>query len=111
MTEPAIAIADLQKTYAGGKRALDHVSLDVPRGQIFGLLGPNGAGKSTFMRILAGVLEPTSGSVTLEGRDVLAEPSALWSVLGLVAAFLAAAARAANDASTQNCYPSRPCAA
>jgi len=61
--------------------ALQGVSLDIGTG-MFGLLGPNGAGKSTFMRILAGVLEPTSGSVTLDGRDVLAEPHALWSVLG-----------------------------
>jgi ABC-type multidrug transport system ATPase subunit len=57
------------------------VSLDIGTG-MFGLLGPNGAGKSTFMRIVAGVLEPTSGSVTLDGRDVLADPNSLWTVLG-----------------------------
>ena len=45
MDEPAIRIDPLCKTYAGGKRALDGISFDVPRGQIFGLLGPNGAGK------------------------------------------------------------------
>ena len=47
MDEPAIRIESLSKTYEGGKRALNEVSFDVPRGQIFGLLGPNGAGKST----------------------------------------------------------------
>ena len=59
MTEPAIRIRDLSKTYAGGKRALDQVSFDVPRGQIFGLLGPNGAGKSTLINILAGLVVKT----------------------------------------------------
>ncbi|MBV8237394.1 MAG: ATP-binding cassette domain-containing protein, partial [Sphingomonas sp.] len=48
MTDAAIAIRDLSKTYQGGKRALDNVTFDVPAGTIFGLLGPNGAGKSTL---------------------------------------------------------------
>ena len=56
MTNPsaAIAIDSLSKTYKGGKVALDNVSFDVPRGQIFGLLGPNGAGKSTLINIQIG---------------------------------------------------------
>jgi ABC-type multidrug transport system ATPase subunit len=60
---------------------LQGITLEVPKG-MFGLLGPNGAGKSTFMRILAGLLEPTSGSVTLDGMDVLADPRKLWGQLG-----------------------------
>jgi ABC-2 type transport system ATP-binding protein len=76
-----LSVRNLVKVYPGPVTALQGVSLDIGTG-MFGLLGPNGAGKSTFMRILAGVLEPTSGSVTLDGRDVLAEPSALWAVLG-----------------------------
>jgi len=76
-----LSVRNLVKVYPGPVTALQGVSLDIGTG-MFGLLGPNGAGKSTFMRILAGVLEPTSGSVTLDGRDVLADPSALWSVLG-----------------------------
>jgi len=76
-----LSVRNLVKVYPGPVTALQGVSLDIGTG-MFGLLGPNGAGKSTFMRIVAGVLEPTSGSVTLDGRDVLAEPEALWSVLG-----------------------------
>src|SRR3954466_9054299 len=76
-----LSVRNLVKVYPGPVTALQGVSLDIGTG-MFGLLGPNGAGKSTFMRILAGVLEPTSGSVTLDGRDVLADPSSLWTVLG-----------------------------
>ena len=65
MTEPAIRIESLSKTYsskgAEPKRALNEVSFDVPRGQIFGLLGPNGAGKSTLINILAGLVVKTGG--------------------------------------------------
>jgi ABC-type multidrug transport system ATPase subunit len=57
----------LTKIYPGPVTALNGIDLDVPAG-MFGLLGPNGAGKSTFMKILAGLLEPTSGEVTLDGR-------------------------------------------
>jgi ABC-type multidrug transport system ATPase subunit len=67
--------------YPGPVTALNGVDLDVPAG-MFGLLGPNGAGKSTFMRILAGLLEPTSGTVTLDGHDILGDPKWLAPRLG-----------------------------
>ena len=69
-SDAAISIQNLSKTYEGGKQALDDVSLDVPRGQIFGLLGPNGAGKSTLINILAGLVDKTSGSATVWGFDI-----------------------------------------
>lgn len=71
----------LTKIYPGPVTALNGVDLDVTPG-MFGLLGPNGAGKSTFMKILAGLLEPTSGSVTLDGVDILKDPKWLWPRLG-----------------------------
>jgi ABC-type multidrug transport system ATPase subunit len=71
----------LVKIYPGPVTALNGIDLDVPPG-MFGLLGPNGAGKSTFMKILAGLLEPTSGSVTLDGTDILKNPEWLWPRLG-----------------------------
>jgi ABC-type multidrug transport system ATPase subunit len=71
----------LVKVYPGPVTALNGVDLDVAPG-MFGLLGPNGAGKSTFMKIIAGLLEPTSGAVTLDGSDILANPDALWPRLG-----------------------------
>jgi ABC-2 type transport system ATP-binding protein len=76
-----LAIRNLVKVYPGPVAALQGISLDIPSG-MFGLLGPNGAGKTTFMRILAGVLEPTSGSVELDGLNVLANPDALRASLG-----------------------------
>jgi len=76
-----LSIRGLVKVYPGPVAALQGVDLDVPVG-MFGLLGPNGAGKSTLMRILAGLLEPTSGRVHLEGRDVLADPSVVRRTLG-----------------------------
>ena len=71
----------LVKVYPGPVTALNGIDLDVPPG-MFGLLGPNGAGKSTFMKILAGLLEPTSGRVTLDGEDILTHPERLWPRLG-----------------------------
>ena len=71
----------LTKIYPGPVTALNGVDLDVAPG-MFGLLGPNGAGKSTFMKILAGLLEPTSGTVALDGADTLADPKSLWPRLG-----------------------------
>ncbi len=76
-----LSVRALTKIYPGPVTALNGVDLDVPPG-MFGLLGPNGAGKSTFMKIIAGLLEPTSGSVTLDGVDVLADPKSLWPRLG-----------------------------
>jgi ABC-type multidrug transport system ATPase subunit len=76
-----LSIRDLVKVYPGPVAALQGVDLDVPVG-MFGLLGPNGAGKSTLMRVLAGLLEPTSGSVHLDGQDVLADPALVRRTLG-----------------------------
>jgi ABC-2 type transport system ATP-binding protein len=84
MDEAAIRIESLSKTYAGGKRALDGVSFDVPRGQIFGLLGPNGAGKSTLINILAGLVVKTSGTVTIWGFDLDERPRNSKRSIGVV---------------------------
>jgi ABC-2 type transport system ATP-binding protein len=84
VTDAAISIRDLQKTYAGGKRALDGVSLDVPRGQIFGLLGPNGAGKSTLINILSGMVSKTGGEVSIWGFDIDEHPRNAKRAIGIV---------------------------
>src|SRR5690606_27815004 len=80
----AISIRDLEKTYQGGKRALDGISLDVPRGQIFGLLGPNGAGKSTTINILAGMVMKTGGAASIWGFDIDASPRNAKRAIGIV---------------------------
>jgi len=84
MTDAAIAIRDLSKTYEGGKRALDGVTFDVPAGTIFGLLGPNGAGKSTLINILAGLVRKTSGSASIWGFDIDAHPRNAKASIGIV---------------------------
>jgi ABC-2 type transport system ATP-binding protein len=76
-----LAIRELTKTYSGGVRALRGVSLDIPEG-MFGLIGPNGAGKSTLMKILATLLDPDSGSATLDGLDLVGNKDATRRVLG-----------------------------
>ncbi|WP_093296355.1 ABC transporter ATP-binding protein [Sphingomonas sp. NFR04] len=84
MTQAAIAIDTLCKTYQGGKRALDGVTFEVPRGQIFGLLGPNGAGKSTLINILAGLVNKTDGKVSIWGFDIDAHPRNAKASIGIV---------------------------
>jgi ABC-2 type transport system ATP-binding protein len=76
-----LVVRNLMKVYPGPVAALQGIDLDLDNG-MFGLLGPNGAGKTTLMRILAGLLEPTSGEVTLDGEDVLKRPQRLWTTLG-----------------------------
>ena len=76
-----LCIRGLVKVYPGPVTALNGIDLDVAAG-MFGLLGPNGAGKSTFMKILAGLLEPTSGTVTLDRADILDHPESPWPRLG-----------------------------
>ncbi len=84
MTDAAIKIDNLSKTYQGGKRALDGVTFDVPQGTIFGLLGPNGAGKSTLINILAGLVNKTSGSASIWGFDIDAQPRNAKNSIGIV---------------------------
>ena len=84
MTDAAIVISELEKTYAGGKQALAGISFDVPRGQIFGLLGPNGAGKSTLINILAGLVKKTGGSASIWGFDIEAHPRNAKRSIGIV---------------------------
>jgi ABC-2 type transport system ATP-binding protein len=86
--EAAIRINALAKTYEAkgvpAKRALDSVSFDVPRGQIFGLLGPNGAGKSTLINILAGLVIKSGGSATIWGFDIDEHPRNAKRSIGIV---------------------------
>jgi ABC-2 type transport system ATP-binding protein len=84
MSEAAISIRNLEKTYRGGKRALDGVSIEVPRGQIFGLLGPNGAGKSTMINILAGLVNKTGGTAEIWGFDIDRHPRNAKASIGIV---------------------------
>jgi ABC-2 type transport system ATP-binding protein len=84
MTQSAIVIRDLAKTYAGGKVALGGVSFDVPRGQIFGLLGPNGAGKSTLINILSGMVRKTGGTAEIWGFDIDEHPRNAKNSIGIV---------------------------
>ena len=84
MSEAAISIRNLEKTYKGGKRALDGVSIDVPRGQIFGLLGPNGAGKSTLINILAGLVGKSGGEAAIWGFDIDRHPRNAKASIGIV---------------------------
>jgi ABC-2 type transport system ATP-binding protein len=80
---PAIEIRDLRKLY-GAKAAVDGLSLTVPRGTFFGFLGPNGAGKSTTIRMLTGLIPPTSGSIELLGMPIEGHELEIKRRIGLV---------------------------
>src|SRR4051794_7321385 len=80
--EPAVVVEGLQKSF-GSVQALRGIDLTVERGIVLGLLGPNGAGKTTAVRILTTLLKPTAGRATVLGHDVVREPAAVRSVIGL----------------------------
>jgi len=84
-SERAIDIDALSLTYADGTRAVQNVTLSVPQGEFFGFLGPNGAGKTTTIKVLATLLEPTSGAVEVNGFDVLRERTAVRASIGYMA--------------------------
>jgi ABC-2 type transport system ATP-binding protein len=78
-----VQIVDLTRTY-GAFVAVDGMRLDIPDGAVFGLLGPNGAGKSTTVKCIAGLLRPTSGTITVNGIDVTEKPLEVKAMIGYV---------------------------
>jgi ABC-2 type transport system ATP-binding protein len=82
-TTPAIEMTDLCKTF-GTFKAVDHLSLTVQQGEIFGLLGPNGSGKTTTINMVSGLSKPTSGQVTVMGYDILHDTRKVRQLLGAV---------------------------
>ena len=89
MTDTAIIVKNLSKHYGSGERAvkaLDHVTLTIPSGTVFGLLGPNGAGKTTLIKVLTGITDITEGDASVAGFDVRTESMAVRARIGWVAA-------------------------
>jgi ABC-2 type transport system ATP-binding protein len=81
---PMVRIANVRKVYATGFEALKGVSLDIHEGEILALLGPNGAGKTTLISTICGITQPTSGTITVGGYDVVTAYRGARSLIGLV---------------------------
>ncbi len=79
-----ISVRNLAKTYASGHSALKNIDLEIRKGEIFALLGPNGAGKTTLIGIICGIVNPSSGTVTADGHDIIKDYRAARSKIGLV---------------------------
>src|SRR5437660_1173118 len=79
-----LSISQVSKTYGSGHRALDHVDLEIRRGEIFALLGPNGAGKTTLISIICGIVTPSAGTITVAGHDAQRDYKAARRAIGLV---------------------------
>ena len=82
--QSVISVQKLSKTYAAGFQALKSVDLDIQRGEIFALLGPNGAGKTTLISIVCGIVNPSAGTVTVDGHDIIRDYRAARAMIGLV---------------------------
>ncbi len=88
MSDVAVEVDNLTRSFKKGDvQALRGVSLDVPRGQVFGLLGPNGSGKTTMVRILSTILAPSTGTARVEGFDVVTHPQEVRRRIGLAGQF------------------------
>ena len=83
-SRPVIRVENLSKTYAGGFEALRNVSLEIEEGEILALLGPNGAGKTTLINIICGIVNKSSGTVTVDGFDIVDDYRESRSRIGLV---------------------------
>ena len=79
-----LSIRGLTKTYASGLQALKSVDLEIEKGEIFALLGPNGAGKTTLISVVCGIVTPTAGTVSVQGRDIVRDYRATRAAIGLV---------------------------
>ena len=79
-----VSIKDLSKTYNSGFEALKNINLDIKKGEILALLGPNGAGKTTLISTICGIVSPTSGSVTVDGNDIITNFRKTRAMIGLV---------------------------
>ena len=79
-----VSVRNLTKTYKSGFQALKSVSLEIEEGEILALLGPNGAGKTTLISTICGIVQPTSGTVTVGGHDVVRDYRAARELIGLV---------------------------
>ena len=79
-----LSLSQVGKTYGSGHKALDHIDLEIRRGEIFALLGPNGAGKTTLISIICGIVTPSSGTILVDGHDAIRHPREARSRIGLV---------------------------
>ena len=82
MNEPEIVISNLTKKFED-VTAVNELSFEIDKGELFGLLGPNGAGKTTVINVLCGLLEPTNGSVRVGGYDIQKEPEKVKEIIGV----------------------------
>ncbi len=82
-TEPALAVRDLTKMF-GDQTAVDRLSLDIPRGALYGIVGPNGAGKTTTLSIISGFLRADAGTVEVAGIDMARDPRAAKRIMGIL---------------------------
>jgi len=80
----AIEIRNLSKIYKGDIKAVNNISFDVPKGIIFGFLGPNGAGKTTTIKMLTGLIQPTEGTATIQGKDIRTQIVEIKKTIGVV---------------------------
>ncbi|MBA3676554.1 MAG: ABC transporter ATP-binding protein [Sphingosinicella sp.] len=83
-SDPIVSISGLSKIYSGGHEALKQADLDIRRGEILALLGPNGAGKTTLISIVCGIVRPSSGTVMVDGHDIIRDYRETRTRIGLV---------------------------